>query len=75
MKYSKNDLICAYPDPTRDAHYTCIALEDNGKVLQVYPAPDGRDYENVVEWRDSIPQSSTIIPQLKIRSYKDAFGL
>jgi hypothetical protein len=75
MKYSKNNLICAYPDPTRDTHYSCLVLEDNGKVIQVYPIPDGRDYENVVEWRDSIPQSSTIIPQLMIRSYKDAFGL
>jgi hypothetical protein len=75
MNYSKNNLICAYPDPTRDAHYACLVLEDNGKVIQVYPTPDDRDYENVVEWRDSIPQSSTIIPQLMIRSYKDAFGL
>ena len=75
MNYSKNNFICAYPDPTRDAHYACLVLEDNGKVIQVYPTPDGRDYENVVEWRDSIPQCSYIIPQLMIRSYKDAFGL
>jgi len=75
MNYSKNNFICAYPDPTRDSHYTCLVLEDNGNVIQVYPTHDEHVYENVVEWRDSIPQSSTIIPNLIIRSYKDAFGL
>lgn len=75
MNYSKNDFICAYPDPTRDTHYTCMALENNGNVIQVYPTQNGYIYENVIEWRDSIPQSSSVIPQLVIRSYKDAMVL
>jgi len=75
MNYSKNNFICAYPDPTRDAHYACLALEDNGNVIQLYPTEDGIIFENVVEWRNSIPQSSSVIPHLMIRSYKDALCL
>jgi hypothetical protein len=72
MNYSKNDFICAYPDPTRDAHYTCLALEDNGNVIQVHPTQNGHVFENMIEWRDSIPQCSYITPRIIIRPFKDA---
>ena len=72
MNYSKNDFICAYPDPTRDTHYTCLALEDNGNVIQVHPTQDGRVYENFIEWRNSIPQSADMIPRIIIRPFRVA---
>jgi len=75
MNYSKNDFICAYPDPTRNTHYTCIALEDNGNVIQVHPTQDGRVFEHAIEWINSLPQSANVVPRIIIRAFADAMVL
>lgn len=67
MNYCKNEQIRAYPDISlRSYYYTCIALENNGRVIQIYPTQDGRIFENVVAWRNSIPQSAEVVPHIVV---------
>lgn len=75
MIYSKNDIIRAYPNPTRDAHYTCMALEDNGNVIQTYPTQSNHIFENVVDWVNSIPQCADVAPRMIVQPYKESYRI
>lgn len=69
MSYSKNDLIRRFPDANSREHYTCVVLEDNGRVLQV--KPKGGVFKTLQAWYDSIPEPNNPKTHTKFNQPKE----
>ena len=59
MSYFKNDLIRVYPDVSKSSHYTCVVLEDNGRVLEVKPHSK-RVFESLDAWKECLAPSMEV---------------